>query len=269
MTTETERAKKLADDHLSWVAGYNKALGLTMIPMAAAEYLYRTAIAHGVGHGIEMERNGEFRPTIGPDLTAEEIANIIGAIPLGSGLANETQHPLHPEDVERISGAMAKTPPLCVSCTLNGNECEHSGETVKWCGHYTSSLRERIAEAKEPQALDLSLPSIMLECTAEEAHRKYAEENAEWLTTDIGTMEELIERWDCLQALNTYLDRGGDAAFVMDEINYITHDLKAYAAKGAKLMEAKAAAILKNAKRGYYSPEVNQIIIASNGERWK
>jgi hypothetical protein len=195
--------------------------------------------------------------------------------------------PLPPEEVERISGEVAKTPPICVSCASDAAKCEHSGETVKWCGWYTSSLRERIAEAKgtaiseidiglvvmaeakEPQALDLSLPSIMLECTAEEAHRKYAEENAEWLTTDIGTMEELIERWDCLQALNTYLDRGGDAAFVMDEINYITHDLKAYAAKGAKLMEAKAAAILKNAKRGYYSPEVNQIIIASNGERWK
>jgi hypothetical protein len=265
MTTETERAKQLADDHLSWVAGYNKALGLTMIPMAAAEYLYRTAIAHGVGHGIEMERNGEFRPTIGPDLTAEEIANIIGAIPLGSGLANETQHPLHPEDVERISGAMAKTPPLCVSCTLNGNECEHSGETVKWCGHYTSSLRERIAEAKEPQALDLSLPSIMLECTAGEAYAKYLEECAE--VDKAGTvLHSLIELWDCIQAVQTSIEKGGEWQSLYAGL---MADMLERERQGNQVLLARRAMLMKNAARWRYSDSVNRIIIESNGERWK
>jgi hypothetical protein len=280
MTTETERAKRLASDRQVGGNHYKD------MPIEPAEFCQRNQLNWCEANVVKYVCRHRDKKG------AEDIRKAIHYLEL----LLEWEYPLPPEEVERTSGEHR----LCTSCAhgiceaLLVERCDETGQ----CDRYVSSLRERIAEAKEdahsyeireangvklqpgqfyhikaeakePQALDLSLPSITLECTAEEAHRKYAEENAEWLATDIGTMEELIERWDCLQVLNTYLDRGGDAAFVMDEINYITHDLKAYAAKGAKLMEAKAAAILKNALRGYYAPVVNQIIIASNGERWK
>jgi hypothetical protein len=76
MSKQTDFASKLANDHLAWVVGYNKALGLTIIPLAAAEYLYRTAMFHGAGHGIESERRGDFRPSIGESLSVEDVASI-------------------------------------------------------------------------------------------------------------------------------------------------------------------------------------------------
>jgi hypothetical protein len=257
MTTETERAKKLADDHLSWVAGYNKALGLTMIPMAAAEYLYRTAIYHGVGHGIELERSGIFRPRIGD--------------------------PLPPEEVERIIGEVAPLPLLCKTCgqedcsTNRMNECEKYAQCARWIEKPASSFRERIAEAKEPQALDLSLPSITLPGDVDKVWMKYHEEYAEWARSNPNTIEGLMELWDCIQVLQTIAERGGHSDHLAE---LYTTAAKKFLGEGKPVMEAKRAMLLKNAHRlrptiggeqthGYYSPEVCAIIIASNGGRWK
>jgi hypothetical protein len=69
--------------------------------------------------------------------------------------------PLPPEEVERISGKVAPLPLLCKTCgqedcsTNRMNECEKYAQCARWIEKPASSLRERIAEAKEPQALDL------------------------------------------------------------------------------------------------------------------
>jgi hypothetical protein len=277
MTTETERAKQLASDRQEGGNHYKD------MPIQLAEFCQRNRLNWCEANVVKYVCRHRDKKG------AEDIRKAIHYLEL----LLEWEYPLPPEDVERISGAMAKTPPLCVSCALNGNECEHSGETVKWCGHYTSSLRDRIAEAKEdahsyeireangvklqpgqfyhikaeakePQALDLSLPSIMLECTAEEAYNKYLSERKEWMATIDGTMSELIEKWDCIQAYQTHVEHKGKLPHEGDE-----NAIRRYVEEGRPVMQAKAAMLLKNAKRGYYAPEVNQIIIASNGERWK
>jgi hypothetical protein len=164
MTAETERAKQLADDHLSWVAGYNKALGLTMIPMAAAEYLYRTAIYHGYGHGCEDTRHGYPAPRAtqaNQDLILKTCSTCAdtGCCNTGRTLGGCSLHtPLPPEEVERISGEVAPLPLLCKTCgqedcsTNRMNECEKYSQCARWIEEPTSSLREQLAEAKEPQA---------------------------------------------------------------------------------------------------------------------
>jgi hypothetical protein len=239
MTTETERAKQLARNHWGYIEATLATHGVQQEELTIIGHHYTTAMIHGFGHGVEAERKGAFRPRIGA--------------------------PLPLEDVERVSGAMAKTPPLCVSCALNGNECEHSGETVKWCGHYTSSLRERIAEAKEPQALDLSLPSIMLECTAAEAYAKYLEECAE--VDKAGTvLHSLIELWDCIQAVQTSIEKGGAWQGLYAGL---MADMLDRERRGNQVLLARRAMLMKNAARWRYSDSVNRIIIESNGERWK
>jgi hypothetical protein len=241
MTTETERAKKLADDHLSWVAGYNKALGLTMIPMAAAEYLYRTAIYHGVGHGIELERSGIFRPRIGD--------------------------PLPPEEVERIIGEVAPLPLLCKTCgqedcsTNRMNECEKYAQCARWIEKPASSLRERIAEAKEPQALDLKLPTIAIRCTPAQILEKFKEEVDEYNAAATGSMAQLIEAWDVIQVAQTYREHGGCSENA--DVTAITWNLQGWDATGRPVMQAKRAMLVKNAARAMYSDKDNAAILAT------
>jgi hypothetical protein len=142
MTTETERAKQLAEDHWN---GYVSPLICNHAKedhlyshedmLRLCKFHYLTASVHFFGHGVEAERKGEFRPRIGD--------------------------PLPPEEVERISGKVAPLPLLCKTCgqedcsTNRMNECEKYAQCARWIEKPASSLRERIAEAKEPQALDL------------------------------------------------------------------------------------------------------------------
>lgn len=172
--------------------------------------------------------------------------------------------PLPAEEVERISREVASAS-LCDSCAKADVSCPVYPAPLSTvsCVEYVSSLREQIAEAKEPQPLDLSLPSIALECTAEEAWEKLGTERQEWVDAKIGSFEELVEKWDCLQAHHTYKERGG-----IKNTTDVT-GIETYYHENRPVMRAKAAMLLKNAQRGYYSPETCAIIIASNGERWK
>jgi hypothetical protein len=142
MTTETERAKQLAEDHWKYISATLKVHGVGEEETEIIGHHYTTAMIHGFIHGVEAERTGLFRPQIGPDYIAEEVEAAI-------------QQALSGQEAERISGEMANTPPICASCARGYAECDNAGETVKWCGWYDSALREQIAEAKEPQALDL------------------------------------------------------------------------------------------------------------------
>jgi hypothetical protein len=168
---------------------------------------------------------------------------------------------------------------LCHSCaqeicskTLT-EACEESGE----CNRYISALRERVLDAKEqptakqeaPTAadtpLDFTLPSISLKCTSHEAQRKFVSEVSEWRAAEKGSLHEMVERWDCLQALQTFYERGGAIRLYQIEILPIMDDLTKWFAEGRDVMGARAACLTKNAARNYYHPEVNAAIIASNG----
>jgi hypothetical protein len=276
MTTETERAK--ASDRQEAGNHYKD------MPIQPAEFCQRNRLNWCEANVVKYVCRHRDKKG------AEDIRKAIHYLEL----LLEWEYPLPPEDVERISGAMAKTPPLCVSCALNGNECEHSGETVKWCGHYTSSLRDRIAEAKEdahsyeireangvklqpgqfyhikaeakePQALDLSLPSITLECTAAEAYAKYLEECTE--VDKAGTvLHSLIELWDCIQAVQTSIEKGGEWQSLYAGL---MADMLDRERRGNQVLLARRAMLMKNAARWRYSDSVNRIIIESSGERWK
>jgi hypothetical protein len=190
--------------------------------------------------------------------------------------------PLPPEEVERIIGEVAPLPLLCKTCgqedcsTNRMNECEKYAQCARWIEKPASSLRERIAEAKEPQALDLSLPSITLPGDVDKVWMKYTEEQAEWMRSDPKTVEGLMELWDCIQVLQTVAERGGHGDHLVE---LYTSAAEKFLQEGKPVIEAKRAMLLKNAKRlrptvggdqshGYYSPKVCAAIIASNGHRF-
>jgi hypothetical protein len=261
MTTETERAKQLAEDHLSWVAGYNKALGLTMIPMAAAEYLYRTAIYHGVGHGIELERKGEFRPRIGDPLPPEEVERISGEHRLCTSCAHGICEALLVERCDETGQCdRYVAPSLCESCSKRNNCPLDSPNAVKQCGQYVSSLRERIAEAKEPQALDFKLPTIAICCTPAQILEKFKEEVKEYEDAAPGSMAQLIEAWDVIQVAQTYREHGGCSHNV--ETGAVVCNLQDWHGAGRPVMQAKRAMMIKNAARAMYSDKDNAAILA-------
>jgi hypothetical protein len=156
------------------------------------------------------------------------------------------------------------------------NECEKYAQCARWIEKPASSLRERIAEAKEPQALDLSLPSITLPGDVDKVWMKYTEEQAEWMRSDPKTVEGLMELWDCIQVLQTVAERGGHGDHLVE---LYTSAAEKFLQEGKPVIEAKRAMLLKNAKRlrptvggdqshGYYSPKVCAAIIASNGHRF-
>jgi hypothetical protein len=122
---------------------------------------------------------------------------------------------------------------------------------------------EQFKSADTP--LDFALPSIALKCTAEEAKAKYISELREWGDTEKGSAEELVERWDCLQAIQTFYERGGAIRVYQIEVRPIMEDLTQCFAEGRDVMGAKAYCLAKNAKRGYYHAEVNTAILNSNG----
>lgn len=124
--------------------------------------------------------------------------------------------------------------------------------------------------------LDLSLPSITLPGDKTVVWAKFCEERTEWAEAVKGSMEELVELWDCIQALQTYNERGGDDAYEGSLIGEIAKHYK----NNRPVMEAKKLMLCKNASRmratvggdqctGYYSPETCAIIIESGGTRWK
>jgi hypothetical protein len=235
MTTETERAKQLARNHWGYIEATLATHGVQQEELTIIGHHYTTAMIHGFGHGVEAERRGDFRPRIGD--------------------------PLPPEEVERISREVAKTPPLCVSCASDAAKCEHSGETVKWCGWYTSSLRERIAEAKEPQALDLSLPTIAICCTPFQILEKFKEEVEEYNAAEPGSMAQLIEAWDVIQVAQTYREHGGCSENA--DVTAIAWNLQGWDATGRPVMQAKRAMLVKNAARAMYSDKDNAAILAT------
>jgi hypothetical protein len=262
MTTETERAKQLADAHWNgYVGELLRAFGVNVADADGFNFI--SAFQHGYKHAVEDIRAGMFRPQIGPDYIADEVERISESLNLDGGVwAGAGTWTPHPDEI---------TPPhpgatLCRSCQRDGHCIGYYPTTEDGgCEGYISSLRERIAEAKEPQALDLSLPSITLECTAAEAYAKYLEECAEVDKAET-VLHSLIELWDCIQAIQTSIEKGGEwqslYAGLMD-------DMLDRERRGNQVLLARRAMLMKNAARWRYSDSVNRIIIESNGERWK
>lgn len=172
---------------------------------------------------------------------------------------------------ERMMDAK-EAPSPCDTCAKY--PCDDLGGKAVKCSNWSKQAPKpapvalAICPSCDQHPLDFTLPSIALKCTAEQAREKYESEVEEWRQTKLGSMEEMVERWDCLQALRTYYERGGKLAFYQYESKAVMEDLSGYFAKGWRVMTAKAECLLKNAKRGYYHPEVNAEIIASNGHRF-
>ena len=107
-------------------------------------------------------------------------------------------------------------------------------------------------------AIDFRLPSITLPGDKDAVWKKYCEERTEWSQAESGSMDELIESWDCVQALQTFKERGGT-----DYTDSCSHknELRRHQLEGRDVMGAKWLMLEKNAKRGYYSPAVCQAIL--------
>jgi hypothetical protein len=246
VTDESVRAKKLADAHWN---GYVSPLICSHAKedrfysheemLRLCKFHYLTAAVHFFGHGVEAERKGEFRPRIGT--------------------------PLPPEEVERISGEVAPPHPtatLCHSCQRDGHCCgDYPATKDGGCEGYFSSLRERIAEAKEPQALDLSLPTIAICCTPFQILEKFKEEVEEYNVAEPGSMAQLIEAWDVIQVAQTYREHGGCSHDV--ETGVVVCNLQDWHGAGRPVMQAKRAMLVKNAARAMYSDKDNAAILAT------
>jgi hypothetical protein len=115
------------------------------------------------------------------------------------------------------------------------------------------------AATVDPAPLDFTLPSITLECTEEEAWEKYNQEYDEFYAAVPYSLHMVIERWDCLQALQTHRERGGISPGVYSGV---VKDLEHMHHGGLPVMEAKKACLRKNAERGYYSEADNARILA-------
>jgi hypothetical protein len=76
MKAESAKAKELARDHWGYVQDVLRLHGQSDELINIVGFHYIAAMIHGVKHGIELERNGLFRPSIGEPLSAEEVADI-------------------------------------------------------------------------------------------------------------------------------------------------------------------------------------------------
>lgn len=74
--TEKERAKQLAEEHWGYVKVTLCVHGVDDEVLQVVQHHYLTAAVHFHFHGVEDERNGLFRPSIGEPLTTGEIAAI-------------------------------------------------------------------------------------------------------------------------------------------------------------------------------------------------
>jgi hypothetical protein len=110
----------------------------------------------------------------------------------------------------------------------------------------------------------MGLPSIALDCSANAAWLKYLEECRE--VEKAGTvLHSLIELWDCIQAVQTCIEKGGDK---QDVYNGLIADMEQRRLHCNQVDLARRAMLMKNAARWRYSDEVNRIIIESNGHRF-
>jgi hypothetical protein len=266
--TPDARAKQLASDHWN---GYIKGLleayggehGINLSRIHG--YNYITAFAHGYKHAVEDCENNMF----GMFGEVDEVALEAELDRSCGNAAADAEHDLRTKDL------FARGCPTCLDTTV----CAKTMKTdlTGKCLYHRSALRERMMEAKEPHTakqepptaadtpLNFALPSIALKCTAEEAWKKFESELKEWRAAELGSAEELIERWDCLQAVQTFYERGGNLGHYQTHVQIIMHDLAKWFSMGRDVMVARAAMVVKNARRNYYAPEVNAAIIATNG----
>jgi hypothetical protein len=257
MTTETERAKQLADAHWNgYVGELLRAFGVNVADADGFNFI--SAFQHGYKHAVEDIRAGMFRPQIGPDYIADEVERISESLNLDGGVwAGAGTWTPHPDEI---------TPPhpgatLCRSCQRDGHCIGYYPTTEDGgCEGYASSLRERIAEAKEPQALDLSLPTIAICCTPFQILEKFKEEVEEYNVAEPGSMAQLIEAWDVIQVAQTYREHGGCSHDV--ETGVVVCNLQDWHGAGRPVMQAKRAMLVKNAARAMYSSEDNAAILA-------
>ncbi|OHD19274.1 MAG: hypothetical protein A2Y38_23805 [Spirochaetes bacterium GWB1_59_5] len=270
--------------------------------MEIAEHHYLTAAYHFYMHAVEDCANGIFRPRIGEPLTAAEVDDITASIPSGCqngecahhaptfscncrlyGMAGPehcgfyidpdagTVKPDRPDNCAHFDPEVCN----CHTChNCDGYERE-TGETIAPPSATIEEVCGILADRAAGEViLDITLPSIALVCTAEDARQKYHEERDEWLSETVNTDAELIEMWDVFHSARTWFDRtsrefnrhADDA--LKEAHREIECRIEAVDGILPRIMAAKAACLLKNAQRGYYAPEVNAAILASSGHSW-
>jgi hypothetical protein len=105
--------------------------------------------------------------------------------------------------------------------------------------------------------INYDLPQITIPgCTdAATTAAKYAEELAEWKREPAGTMSQLIEAWDVLQAAQTWCACPGSGSTATTAYLRARRVISDYAEDGRPVEWARRDMLRKNADRGYYSPE--------------
>jgi len=80
MLNEVEAAKELTAAHWGYIEKTLLLHGMLPEELEVIAHHYTTAMIHGIGHGIEMERRGDFRAKIGEPLTMQEVADTVKGI---------------------------------------------------------------------------------------------------------------------------------------------------------------------------------------------
>lgn len=253
-------AKKLAREHWGYIEATLTVHGVQPEELAVIGHHYTTAMIHGIGHGIEMERRGDFRPRIGAPLSAQEVDDITASIPSGCQNWECAHHaPACPCNCQLYGMA---GPGFC-QFYLNPDDAEESGETLAPPSATIEEVCGILADRAAGEVLNLSLPSIALECTPSQAWFKYVDECREFMAEPTDSWPQIIEAWDCCQSMQTYRERESGCNIRLPE-----KKLSEMYDRGLPVMEAKAVMLVKNAAREYYAPEVNAAILSSNGHSW-
>jgi hypothetical protein len=300
-----ETAEALAAAHWGYIGEVLTTHAVPKMQIENIGFHYRTAMIHGFKHGVEWERDRAdeeafFDAAINHVAMEAELDRSCGdpaqdimhhnftmrKFQLCPSCARTScakgEYPATKDGGcegyisalrERVLDAKEEAPFPYMGCATT-DCCNHSISYLRNCAAYLpGAMRQCVsyttAKQEPPTAagtpLNFTLPSIALKCTAEEAWKKFESELKEWRAAELGSAEELIERWDCLQALQTFYERGGNVTHYQTHVGVIMHDLAKWHSMGRAVMVARAAMVVKNARRNYYAPEVNAAIIASNG----
>jgi hypothetical protein len=284
MSKETERAKQLAVAHwdgyvgpLADAHGAKDRLYTHDEMLALCAFHYKTSHIHGYKHGCEDTRHG-FSPVqtearyaeIHTPLPAEDVAAISEGVGTERVVVNLcptcgfTQCAFafgRDNFASECAKYESKTPPpsLCATCAKADKSCPiwRPGLHSLGCVEYAPKGARRVK--------GFVLPSIMLDCTAEEAWAKYEEECKEVQSADT-VLHSLIELWDCAQAVQTCVEKGGNK---FDVYEGLLSDMDERRLQGNQVDLALRAMLCKNAARWRYSDAVNRIILESNGHSWQ
>jgi len=105
-----------------------------------------------------------------------------------------------------------------------------------------------------PAPLDLSLPSVTVDCSELACNLKWQEEMKEWGNCCTGTLDSAIEAWDVKQAAQTWWEHGKSDDSAKALLSARERLVIAYS-YGDDVMKAKRIMMIKLAARAMYSPE--------------